>query len=162
MPRGHYRRVHHWLQHGHAALGGTRVGYTGWVIRGAIPGTYRPLESGVPDSEAGPGSPSRAGVGGLGCSARPSPRTHPPGPVGTPAGSLPGSGPLPASWPIGARFNLISYKVSQKGIESPEKHEKACHSPCFQNRPGKSPLGFLGFPLFLAFSHKELMGQNDV
>ena len=84
--------------------------------------------------------------------------THPAGPVGDPAGPLPGhASALPASGPIRARFHLISYKVSQKGIVSPKSVHKACHSPYFQNGVGKSPLQILRFPLLPAFSHKELM-----
>ena len=89
------------------------------------------------------------------------------GPAPTPAG--PGqSGPasLPwcrtsqnaASWPIKARFQVISCKVSQNQGVSPKYHEKACVSPCFQNGSRKSPLEILRFPKTLAFSPKELMG----
>ena len=63
-----------------------------------------------------------------------------------------------ASWPIRARFLLISYKVSQNGGVSPNYVEKAYVSPYFQNGAQKSPLDFLGFPFPVAFSHKELMG----
>ena len=66
-----------------------------------------------------------------------------------------------ASWPIRARFHLNSTKLSQNGQVSLKYVEKACNSPCFQNGPGKSPLGILGFPFYLAFSHKELMGHFD-
>ena len=40
---------------------------------------------------------------------------------------------------------------------SPKYVKKAYVSPCFQNGLQKSPLDFLGFPVFTAFSHKELM-----
>ena len=77
----------------------------------------------------------------------------------------------PASWPIGARFEVISCKVSQNHEVSPKSVHKACHTPYSQNGLQKSPLGFLRIPYSLAFSHKELMvpfwaylrlyGQND-
>ena len=66
-----------------------------------------------------------------------------------------------ASWPIRTRYHLFFYKVSQNARVSPKYVEKASHSPCFKNAVGKSPLDFLGFPLLLAFSHKELMGYFD-
>ena len=81
-------------------LGGTRVGYTGWVTGRVIPGhTQCPaakvqlLEEVPRTSEAGPVGPSRAGVGGfwvpdvLDRSGDAHPPTHPAGPVGpAPAG----------------------------------------------------------------------------
>ena len=39
--------------------------YTGWVIRGSTGYPATLLEEGPEDSEAGPGSPTGAGVGGL-------------------------------------------------------------------------------------------------
>ena len=69
-----------------------------------------------------------------------------------------GSGPLPASWLIGARFDLISVKFSQNDEVSPKSVEKASVSPYFQNGLQISPLDFLGFPFSPAFSCKELMG----
>ena len=68
---------------------------------------------------------------------------------------------IAASWPIKARFHVISYKVSQNRQVSPKSVQKAYHSPCFQNEAKKSPLDFLRFPVFPAFSHKELMGRFD-
>ena len=73
-------------------------------------------------------------------------------------------GPLRCQQPLPeqrATFDLISHKVSQNGIVSPKSSEKACHSPCFQNLVQKSPLEILGFPVWLAFSRKELMGHFD-
>ena len=67
----------------------------------------------------------------------------------------------PASWPITARFDLISQVYCQNDEVSLKSVHKACHSPYIQKRVQKSPLGFLGFPLFVAFSHKELMGRFD-
>ena len=60
-----------------------------------------------------------------------------------------------------ARFDVISQKLSQNRVVSAEYVEKACHSPCFQNRVKKSPLEILRFPFWDAFSHKELMGHFD-
>ena len=62
-----------------------------------------------------------------------------------------------ASGPIGARFDLISCKVSHFRVVSPEYPEKACHSPRLQNGSGKSPLQILRFPFRPAFSPKELL-----
>ena len=62
---------------------------------------------------------------------------------------------LSGSWPIRAELHLISCKVSQNRGVSPEYVEKAYHSPYFQKRSQKSPLGFLRFPFRPAFSHKE-------
>ena len=56
------------------------------------------------------------------------------------------------------RFHVISCKVSQNREVSPKYDEKACHAPYLQNGSQKSPLDFLGFPIWLAFSPKELMG----
>ena len=135
-------------------LGGVyRVG-TGEGYTGVLP-SY--LESGGPDSEAGPGAlQGRSGWSGV---QRPpvQPQTHPPGPVG-PLQGPPWSGPsLPASWPIRATFHLFYCKVSQNDEVSTKFDEKACHSPYFQNGLGSSPLDFLRFPFLLAFSDKELM-----
>ena len=66
-----------------------------------------------------------------------------------------------ASGPIRARLTSFLSKLSQNGKVSPEYVEKASHSPYSQNRLGKSALGFLRFPLWPAFSHKELMAYFD-
>ena len=54
--------------------------------RGTIPGTTQLLGEGPTDSEAGPGGPAGAGVGGQWEPGEPGdgggPRTHPAGPVG--------------------------------------------------------------------------------
>ena len=109
---------------------------------------------------SGPRKPlAGAGVGGTCCSApcvRPppfGPGRHPP--VGT---SL-GTPRKPASGPITARFQVISQKLSQNRVVSPEMSEKASHSPYFQNGSEKSPLEILRFPFSRAFSHKELLGH---
>ena len=82
-----------------------------------------------------------------------------------PTPPLPAVGPAPlgrtsqnaASWPIRARFNVISCKVKQNGQVSPKYVQKASHSPYIQNRVKNSPLEILRFPVSSAFSHKELM-----
>ena len=138
----------------------------GWVYRvgrgRAIPGYYpASSKAEVPDSEAGPGSPTRSGVGGLGLQRPPGSRYHPCGARSACSLPVPGPSPLPASWPIRARFTSILLKVSQNDEVSPENVHKACPSPCFQNGVEKSPLDFLRFPYFVAFSRKELMGHFD-
>ena len=110
-----------------------------------------------------PEAPCRgAGVGGQGGCAHGSryARTPPSGPGRPcrPPWVLPGlSGP--ASWPIRARFDLISQEYSKNGQVSPKSVEKASNSPYFQNGLRKSPLEILRIPFSLAFSHKELMGH---
>ena len=138
---------------------GIQVGYTG-----VLP-THRPrAEEQTQTSGAGPGSPARAGVGGSGAGTTPS---RVPGP----AGARPAPGPpTPAPWAYGARFavqgpphgqkarfHYISQKLSEKDEVSTKSVQKACHSPCFQNRSKKSPLEIPRFPISPAFSHKELM-----
>ena len=106
-----------------------RGGYTGWVI----PGTPSQLESGAYDSEAGPGSPRGAGVGGHMHSARPSTQNPPSGPGPARTGHSLVLGPLPASWPIRVRLTSFYSKVSQNDEVSPKYTHKACHSPYSQN-----------------------------
>ena len=105
---------------------GSREGYTGYY-----PAT---LESGARHSEAGPGRPAGPGVGGVWCSARPTPAPTPQaGPV--PCGHWCSSG-LPgnaASWPIRARFDLNLRGLSQNGEVSLKYVDKASHSPYLQN-----------------------------
>ena len=143
-----------WWSRGRVRGGCTGVGYgTGWVGGGLYRVPTQPAARGALYSEAGPGSPARAGVGGTG-------RTY----WGTAAGTAPGTtscggpvGPLrgppcprtlrnAASWPITARFDLYLLKVSQNRVVSPKKCQKASHSPYFQNGVQKSPLGILRFP----------------
>ena len=85
--------------------------------------------------------------------------THPCGARSVPCGSLPGTSQNAASGPIKARFHDIFSKVSQNRVVSPKYIEKASHTPYFQNGLQKSALEILGFPISLAFSHKELMGH---
>ena len=70
-------------------------------------------------------------------------------------------GPVPASWPIRARFHHIYSKVSQNDEVSIKYPEKASHSPYSQKGLEKSPLEIPGFPFSLAFSHKELMVPKE-
>ena len=128
-------------------------GLAGWVYRVGNttgPACQGPLPQGpqIPAKRAPEALQGRAGVGGyLGTVpvdpfARPA--LHPPwhcqGPVGAPAGPLPGAGP--ASPSRRARFHYILLKVSQNGQVSPNILEKACHSPCFQTGPGIHLLKF--------------------
>ena len=137
-------------------------GYTGRAIPGYYPAAKHPDRKDPYDSEAGPGSPAGAGVGGHmgpspGCATA---RYHPTGPVGLPAGALPVPGlRLAASWPIRTRLRSKPVKVSQNLEVSPKSVKKASHSPCFQNGLQKSALEILRFPISLAFSGKELMGH---
>ena len=64
-------------------------------------------------------------------------------------------------WAYMARFNVILLKVSQNRQVSPKYHQKASHSPYFQNGSKNPPLGILRFPFRLAFSPKELLGHFD-
>ena len=66
-----------------------------------------------------------------------------------------------ASWPIRARLTSILLNVSQNDEVSLKSVQKASHSPYSQNGLGKSALGFLRFPYFVAFSHTELMALFD-
>ena len=100
----------------------------------------------------------------MGGQARPSPgasATHPCGARSGPCPSLVAPRANALSGPIRTRIDLILLKVSQKDEVSSKYPQKACHSPYIQNGPGKSPLGFLRFPFWPAFSHKELMTHFD-
>ena len=127
--------------------GGYRGGYTGWVYRVGNTRVPSQLESGGHIQRSGPRKPCK-GWSGWDMSAAPAraPRTHPSGPVGPLQGPPWFWGPLPASWPIRARFDLISTKVSQNDEVSPKKCHKACHSPYSQNGSRKSPLEIPRFP----------------
>ena len=134
----------------------------GWVPGRAIPGYYPAVphraRNPAADSEAGPGSPAGAGVGGQQLGGRVS--QYPPSGPGRSLQALPGTGTRlhAASGPIRARFSVFLVKYSQNDEVSPKSVQKACHSPCFQKRVQKSALDFLRFPILVAFSHKELMG----
>ena len=140
-------------------LGGVYRGMgTGWVVGGVYRYPAQLLGEGPHDSEAGPGSPGTGLEWVVMRSRARYAQTHPAGPVGPMLGP-PWSGlRFSASGPIRARFLLISYKVSQNREVSSKSVHEASHSPYSQNGVQKSPLGFLGFPVLPAFSHKELMG----
>ena len=146
------------------SAGSTRVGYgTGWVQGGAIPGTHPAARGEVLHQRSGPGRPCKGlewWVQGLGRTGRrDGSQDHPPGPVGPPV-ALPVLGPSECRpWPIRARLRSIFRKLSQNGEVSSKSTQKACHSPYFQNEVQISPLDFLRFPIWPAFSHKELMGR---
>ena len=158
-----------------AVLGVRWVG-TGWVPGWAIPGTTQLLGEGLQTAKRAPEAPAGCWSGwSAGPGARSPENKAKYGTLGRRRGRLlrppfgPGrslAGPSlsqdprnAASWPIRARFTVISHKVSQNGVVSPKIVYKACHSPCFQNGHQKSPLEFLRFPYSVAFSHKELMGH---
>ena len=73
--------------------------------------------------------------------------------------ALPGTIPLGMP-PLGqyGEISALFSKVSQNDEVSPKYVHKASHSPYIQNGSQKSPLGFLRFPISVAFSHKELIG----
>ena len=143
--------------------------HAGWVpgvgIRVGIPGEYpassKPTDArgAVLNQRSGPRkSQHGAGVGGFraaGVTVSGHGQDHPSGPVGPlqgpPCPSLSECPPRAK----GARFHLISYKVSQNAEVSPKYVKKASHSPYSQKRVQKSPLQFLRFPFSVAFSHKE-------
>ena len=125
---------------------GVRAGYgtgygTGWVLGRGYTG-YPPSCSGrgPKTSGAGPEGPAGPGVVGLGSSGVrvggtvPSPPLR--GPVGPPGPSLAGTSEC-RPWANKARFRPQFYKVSQNAEVSPEKCQKACHSPCFPKRVPK-------------------------
>ena len=143
--------------------GGSQGCYTGYYPAAKGPTASKPQTAKrAPDDPAGVGSGwsgvqrPRVPHTRVGNPRLPGPPT--PAPVGLP-------GPASLSWDPPrskrARFHDISHKVSQNDEVSPKKCEKASHSPCFQKRVRKSPLDFLRFPLFPAFSGKELMGHFD-
>ena len=136
----------------------------GWVQGGLYRGTTQPARCKVPMRNCRQEQLAAAARGywdrprGYMVRRRGRSCTHPPGPVG------PMLGPpwyrtsqIAASGPIRARLTSFLSKTSQNGQVSPEYVEKAYNSPCFQNGPRKSPLGFLRFPFSSAFSHKELL-----
>ena len=106
---------------------GTRVGYTGYY-----PATARAEVLRNPDSEAGPGSPSGAGVGGQGGGrtdpfaypSRTTPRdvrTHPCG-----ARSVPPAGALPGA-PRAKGRDSVTFPV--KLVKTTECHRKSMKRP---------------------------------
>ena len=170
-PSGPVHRVRAQYQHvdGCRVLPGTGItgGYTGWVIRGAIP-THRSRAETVPPPTSDRREralPCRGRVGRKQAVGRPLRVPVPSNPRNPPL-----RGPVAAQAPWGPG-SLVPPR-SSKGRDSstfPIKLVKTakCHRkvfkrpvivPVFQNGPQKSPLGFPGFPFSSAFSHKELMG----
>ena len=130
-------------------------GYTGWVIRGS-PSTWKA------EPQTAERAPEALAQGWSGWSEVQRPPVQPDHPLQAPQafrGPLRCQASLPASWPIRARFRHIYCKVRQNREVSSEKCQKASHSPYFQNGLGNSPLDFLRFPFYPAFSGKELMGH---
>ena len=135
---------------------GTRVGYTGCTTQ---PPRFARGE--VPTAEGGPRKPCRGWSGWSGARTDRrlyGPWYHPSGPVGPlqgpPCTRVLGNA---ASWPIGR--DLTSFLV--KLVEMTKCRQKSCKRPVivpiFQNGSEKSPLEILRFPIYVAFSHKELM-----
>ena len=113
-------------------------GYTGWVIPGhPAPRTYTCKAEQTP-AERAPEAPAR-GLEWVGvCAAPPYVRSPPLRGRSWPCRPLPGtSSSNAASWPIRTRFRVPLLKVSQNGQVSPEKCNKACHSPYIQKRVQK-------------------------
>ena len=141
---------------------GIQGGYTGWVAGGLYRGYYPAARGEVLRQRSGPGRPCR----GLEWWSQELGRTrgrrrsqNPPfGPGQDHAGPSLVLGPDCRLTAKGATFDLILHKVSQNDEVSPKSVHEASHSPYSQNGLRKSPLGFLRFPLLLAFSGKELMG----
>ena len=136
-------------------------GYTGWVMGEGYTGYPASLKAEADTSEAGPGSPHRGLEWWVSAAAPARAQTTHSDPLQGSTGPASLSGPLPASWPIGTRFDLNSTKLSQNDEVSPKSVEKASLYPYFQNGSQKSPLGFSRFPFGPAFSHKELIGHFD-
>ena len=144
----------------------------GWVYRWgprvAIPGTTQPLGShlqGPRYQRSGPRKP-QWGLEWVGIWGRPGTRLQghilrvPGTPAPTPAGPgrSPWQGPSLVLPGQKGEIPCLSSKSCQNRRVSPKSHEKAYHSPCFQNGLRNSPLDFLRFLFSLAFSPKELMG----
>ena len=141
---------------------GTGWGGTGWVYRVGNTGPTDHVLGEQTLQRSGPRSPCRGRSGWQGAAGV---RLLEPTLRARSACSLPGSRTLLEQVPTHGRLNpqnlritLILLEVSQNGRVSPRNHQKACHSPCFQNGSKKSALEIPRFPILLAFSPKELMG----
>ena len=141
---------------------GTWDGYTGWVSGWVIPGhpaTQLPRAKGGPsDSEAGPvGLQGRSGwsLGPEYHLVRPSLRPHHSRPCRP-------SGPAPLGLSLSSGKGRDSRSILIKLVKTAKCHRKVFKRPVIvpnlQNGLKKSPLDFPGFPFYVAFSHKELMG----
>ena len=142
---------------------GIQGGYTGWGGEGYT-GYYPAARGDLRNQRSGPRKPLQgAGVGGflrsgaLGDGG--GSQDHPSGPVGHPwyppcPGTL-----IAASQPKGRELTSFPLKL----VKTRKCHQKVVKRPVIvpilQNGSRKSPLDFLGFPYFTAFSHKELIGS---
>ena len=124
---------------GVAAVGCGPGGYTG----GVLGGLYRypqPAARGGPQKQTAkraPGSLQGLEWGGLRGPDVLGALQHVPTPAGPGRSlwALPGTClRFRPSWPIGARFDLISHKVSKNHGVSPKSVQKACHSPYITKR----------------------------
>ena len=145
-----------------SGLGGTGVGYTGWVPGRGNTGSLPTSGKRSPDSEAGPGSPYR-GLEWVVRVQRPPavPDTTPAGPGRSPAVPSLYLALLPASWPIGRDStsflrNLVKTTKCRRKVS-----KRPPIVPNSQNGVQKSPLEILRFTFCPAFSHKELMGHFE-
>ena len=144
-------------------------GYTGWVYRVGVPGsTTQPpcaREEQAQPAKRAPDGPAGAGSGWVGCSGRvtgggTAPRTTLRARSGT--RTLPVLGPSECRLlAITARFHSYSRNL----VKTAKCHQNVTKRPVIvpisQNGSRKSPLDFLGFTFWLAFSHKELMGHFE-
>ena len=100
----------------HVSVRGTRVGIPGWVYwvgsrrgyTGVLPSC---LKAEAPDSEAGPGRPAGAGVGGQEVQRPPEPQDHHSRPLQGLPGPLRCPGPLPAGCRLWANRGEIKVKL---------------------------------------------------
>ena len=138
-----------------------RVGIPGSTTQPASPPTARGGKT--QDSEAGPGSPVGAGVGGPGagrtyggrgrsCTTLRARSAHP---VGLPVQDLADA----HLGPIRRDYDLFSLKLVKTTKCHQFMSKRPPVVPIFQNRVQKSPLEKLRFPYSSAFSPKELMGH---
>ena len=137
MPRWHYRRVHHWLRHGHEARAGTGYGYSGWVMGGLYRVLPTDRASVTLTAKRAPEALLGAGVGGQGVALPGTSGDHPCGARSCLQHSLSPPRANPASWPIGTRFDLISHKVSQKPQSVTEICRKGLSYSLFPKRAPK-------------------------
>ena len=142
------------------------MGVPGWVYQGGytgagrvgIPGEYYPATLlGEPRTTPAKRAPEahRAGVGGCGAGRaywaswgrrRGRPCTHPAGPVGPPRGPpWYRTSRIAASWPIWARIDLISWKLSQNEQVSPETTKRPVIVPICKTGSGIHLLIFSDF-----------------
>ena len=146
-------------------LGGYTGWVYGWVVGRAIPGTTQPgprLLEEQARQRSGPRKSHRGWSGWSGAAdvlgptlVRTRTLPHPLRPCRPP-------GPAPLGRVLLAGKGRDSDLNSIKLVKTAKCHQKVSIRPVivpiFQNGSGKSPLGFLRFPYWPAFSHKELLG----